>query len=75
MPGEWDIPRDPIEDGDDEEPEEFGPGDPDYDLSEAHGYMWEPSRENWPVPPWLLVVISIIVVIALILPAVAIILR
>ena len=73
MPGEWDIPHDA--EPDDEEPEEFGPGDPDFDLSEAHGYMWEPEREHWPVPPWLLVVISILVVIALILPAVVIILR
>ncbi|HYM16335.1 MAG TPA: hypothetical protein VEZ14_12320 [Dehalococcoidia bacterium] len=47
----------------------FGPGDPDYDLSEAHGYGWEPAREHWPVPPWLLLAVSIVVIVALLLPA------
>lgn len=54
---------------DDEEEDEFGPGSPDYDLSEAHGYMWEPAREHWPVAPWLLVALSILVVVSLVLPA------
>jgi hypothetical protein len=40
MTNEWD-------DGEDEE--EFGPGDPDYDLSEQHGYTWEPQRRDWRV--------------------------
>jgi hypothetical protein len=61
------------EDGDEEE--EIGPGDPDYDLSEAHGYRWEPRREHWPVPPWLLVVVSLLVVAALVLPTVLLIAR
>ena len=47
---------------------DFGPGDPDYDLSEAHGYDWEPERPHWPVPPWLLVVVSLLVIVALLLP-------
>ena len=62
MPDGWDDPE--------EEDEEIGPDDPDYDLSEAHGYMWEPKREHWPVPPWLLVAISLLVVVALVLPGI-----
>lgn len=54
----------------DEVEEEIGPDDPDYDLSEAHGYTWEPARENWPVPRWLLAVVSILVVLALVVPGV-----
>ncbi len=61
-------------DGAPEEDEEIQPGDADYDLSEAHGYTWEPRREHWPVPPWLLLVISALVVIALVTPSVIIIL-
>jgi hypothetical protein len=61
-------------DDDDEEEEEIQPGDPDYDLSESHGYMWEPKHREWP-PRWLIVAITIIVVIALIVPTLLIILR
>jgi hypothetical protein len=52
----------------DDDADDFAPGDPDYDLSEAHGYMWEPERAHWPISPGALTVISIIVVIALVLP-------
>ena len=58
-----------------EEEQDLGPGDADWDLSEEHGYMWEPQREHWPVPPWVFVVVSIIVVIALVLPTIAVIVR
>jgi len=60
MTNEWD---------DQDEEEEFGPGDPDYDLSEQHGYMWEPKRRDWPVPLPVLLVVSVLVVIALVLPS------
>lgn len=60
-----DVPPNGAEDDDEED---FVPGDPDYDLSEAHGYMWEPERAHWPVPPGILAVVSVIVVIALVLP-------
>ena len=40
MPNEWDA-RPP-----DDDEEEIGPDHPDYDLSEAHGYGWEPAREQ-----------------------------
>ncbi len=55
-------------DYDDED--EFGPGSPDYDLSEEHGYSWEPAREHWPVPPGVLIAVSLLVVLALVLPGV-----
>ena len=53
--------RDPYDDG---EERDLGPGDADYDLSEEHGYMWEPKRAHWPVPPGLLLAISVLVVVA-----------
>jgi hypothetical protein len=65
--GGWnedDLPRYEEEDED-----EFGPGSADYDLSEEHGYMWEPKREQI-VPRWVLVVVSIVVIIALVLPSI-----
>jgi hypothetical protein len=64
MPNEWDEPP-----PDDEEDGEIAPGDPDYDLSEAHGYTWEPER-RWSFPPWLVAVISLILATALVLPTV-----
>lgn len=75
MPRDWEIPdaeryEEPREDDYDEEDDEFGPDSPDFDLSEAHGYLWYPKREHWPVPPWLLAVVAIIVVIALVVPSV-----
>ena len=53
--------------------DEFGPGTPDYDLSEARGYADEPARGFWPPPPWVFVVVSILIVVALLLPTLAII--
>ena len=61
MTNEWDDPEE-------EEDEEIGPDHPDYDLSEAHGHTWEPERPSWPVPPWLLAALSVIVVASLVLP-------
>jgi hypothetical protein len=68
MTGDWDE-RDADED------EEFGPGDPDYDLSEQHGYMWDPQRRDWPVPSPALIVVSVLVIVALVLPSVLLVLR
>jgi hypothetical protein len=67
MPNDWDEPT--------EEDEEIGPDDPDYDLSEAHGYTWEPKRKHWPVPPWLLVAVSLIAAASLLLPSIFFLLR
>ena len=54
---------------DDEEEEDIGPGEADYDLSEEHGYMWEPARPGWP-PRWLIIAVTFVVVASLVLPAV-----
>ena len=58
------------------EEDEFGPDSPDYDLSEARGYGWEPERPSrWPPPQWLIVAISLLLVAALLVPAVLLVLR
>lgn len=73
MPRDWEIPPpgDPVPHDDDE----FGPDSPDWDLSEEHGYLWEPKREHWPAPPWLLALVSLLVILALLLPGVLLLLR
>jgi len=60
-----------MDDDGEEIEEEFGPGDPDYDLSEQHGYRWEPPRDgdSGPIPRWVLVVVSLIIVVALLVPS------
>lgn len=55
--------------------DEIGPDDPDWDLSEAHGYMWEPEREEWPLPRSVLVPVAILLVISLVLPGLLILFR
>jgi hypothetical protein len=72
MPRDWEIPD---ADEYDEDEDEFGPGSPDYDLSEEHGYLWYPKHEHWPVPPWLLAVVAIIVVFALLVPSIIVLLH
>ena len=59
----------------DEEDDEVTPDDPDWDLSEAHGYMWEPERHDWPVSPGVLALVSIVIIVALVLPGILLILR
>lgn len=50
--------------------DELRPGDPDYDLSEAHGYTWEQDRtDDVPIPRWVLFAISVLVVVGLVLPS------
>lgn len=56
---------------DEADDEELGPGDTDYDLSEAHGYLWEPAHgHEGPIPPWLLTAVAVGVVLALVVPGV-----
>lgn len=62
------------DDGEEEE-DEFGPDSPDYDLSEEHGYNWDPRRSDWPAPPWLLAIISALVILGLVLPGILLLLR
>jgi hypothetical protein len=64
----WD--EDEIVDEDSETEQDLGPGDSDYDLSEAHGYTWEPARADGPVPQWLLTVIAIVAALALVVPGI-----
>ena len=64
----------PYEDQYEEDDDEIRPGDPDYDLSEAHGYMWDPSPAPFP-PRWLIIVVTIAVIAALVIPSVIIILN
>ena len=58
----------------DDEEDEPQPGDPDYDLSEGHGYMWEPRHREWP-PRWLIVGMTVVVIVALVLPTLLLIAR
>lgn len=49
--------------------EEIGPDDPDYDLSEAAGYAgYEPKRGLFPLSPSMIVAVSILLIIAILLP-------
>ena len=58
------------------EEDEFGPDSPDYDLSEARGYGWEPEPPSrWPPPQWLIVAISLLLVAALLVPTLLLLLR
>lgn len=81
---DWDNPEDAqtggrpaeIEDapeGYDEELDEeyeLGPDDPDYDLSEGAGYSgWEGRGRRPLVPYWVLVAVSLLLIFALLLPA------
>jgi len=62
MPNEWDSPPEPEDDA-------IAPGDPDYDLSEAHGYSWETERRGfWPPPPPVVVILSLLLAASLLLP-------
>ena len=55
--------------------DEIGPEDPDYDLSEAHGYSWEPGPSFWPPPGWVIAAVSLLLVTALLAPALVFVLR
>jgi len=76
---DWDNPEDFEEDApegyyeEDEDDESYvpGPGDPDYDLSEAAGYAdWESPRRDGPVPRWVIVVVSLVLIMAILTPVV-----
>jgi hypothetical protein len=70
----YDEPGDDMED----EEEELGPGVSDYDLSEEHGYSMADSfdqDDTSVIPQWAMVGVTIIVVVALVLPAVLLIWR
>lgn len=68
-PDEWDDEVDV-----DEVEEDFGPGTADYDLSEEHGYAWEAERTDV-IPRWMVVSVSLLLVVALVLPSIYIVWR
>ena len=67
---DWDNPEDFEEDA----PEGYYEEDEDddyYDLSEAAGYAgWETPRRDGPVPRWVIVVASLLLIIAILTPVV-----
>ncbi len=74
---DWDNPEDDLEDAPegyyDEEPDEEGyiptPDDPDYDLSEEAGYSgWEDRGRRPLLPPWLVVAVTLLLILALLVP-------
>lgn len=76
---DWDNPEDFEEDApegyyaEDEDDDSYVPvpGDPDYDLTEAAGYAgWEEPRRSGPVPQWLIVVASLLLIMAILTPVV-----
>jgi hypothetical protein len=73
---DWDNPEDWDEGepegyyDDEEDDDSYVPDedDPDYDLSEAHGYAdWEPKRENF-IPQWLIIAASLLLIFAILIP-------
>jgi hypothetical protein len=73
---DWDNPEDEWDEGedapdgyyDDEDDDSYVPDetDPDYDLSEAHGYSdWEPGARP---PRWLIAAASILLIVAILIP-------
>ena len=72
---DWDNPEDEWEEAADEydEDEAYGeldPDDPDYDLSESAGYAGrEPPKRQPFLPGWVIVAVSLLLVLALLLPA------
>jgi hypothetical protein len=69
---DWDNPEDAIEEDSEADEEGWytpGPEDPDYDLSEAAGYAgWEPPPHSGPFPRWAVVILSILLIAAILLP-------
>ncbi len=76
---DWNNPED-LEDApegyyDDEDENEDsyvpGPDDADYDLSEAHGYAdWDDSRVGPLIPQWMIATVSILLILAIAIPAI-----
>ncbi len=81
---DWDNPEDEIEDAPEgyydaqtggrpaeelDEEYELGPDDPDYDLSESVGYSGWEGRRRPLVPTWVIVAISLLLIFAILLPA------
>ncbi len=77
---DWNNPEDEDTEGapadyydDEDEPDEDsylpGPDDPDFDLTEAAGYAgWEAPKRRSLLPPWLVVLASLLLILALLTP-------
>ena len=73
-PEEEDVEGEPDpeeEEEDEDEGYELSPDDPDYDLSEAAAYAQRKPQGGSPlIPQWLIVVVSLLLILALVLPLV-----
>ena len=59
------------EEEDEDEDYELSPGDPDYDLSEAAGHsQWRPEGRSSPIPQWLIIAVSLLLILAVFLPVI-----
>jgi hypothetical protein len=57
------------EEEEDEEYYDLTPDDPDYDLSESAGYSgWELRGSTLSIPQWLILAVSLLLILALLLP-------
>jgi len=64
------VPEDYYDDDEAPDDEELCPDDPDYDLSEMAGYAgWEPPKRQSFLPRWVIVAVSLLLILALLLPA------
>jgi hypothetical protein len=73
MDEDWEDAPEGYYDEDDEDDDGYipGPDDPDFDLSEAAGYAgWEEPRSREIIPQWLIVLVSIALILAIIIPAI-----
>jgi hypothetical protein len=66
---EQDLDFEEEDEEDEDEDYEITPDDPDYDLSEEAGYSgWEPDRRTFSLPQWLIVALSLLLILALLVP-------
>ena len=76
---DWDNPEDDLDEievapegyYDDEEDDEFelDPDDPDFDLSEGAGYAGYESDRRIGAPQWAIIIFSLLLIIAILIPA------
>jgi hypothetical protein len=62
-----------VDEDEEEEGEWYVPteDDPDYDLSEVHGYSdWEGPRRQTPFPQWAVVLAAVVLIAAILLPVI-----
>jgi len=66
-----DAPDDYYEEDDDDDSYVPGPGDPDFDLSEAAGYAaWEEPKREGIVPHWVIILVSLLLILAILTPVI-----